>query len=480
MEFSAGQVLVGKYRVERLLGRGGMGVVVAAHHLQLDEKVAIKFLLPEAVGNVEVVERFVREARAAVRIKSEHVARVSDVGTLDGGEPYMVMEHLEGSDLAAWLERGPLPVEQAVEFVLQAGEAIAEAHALGIVHRDLKPANLFVVRRADGLWSVKVLDFGISKVTARGESQRAGDFTRTAAVMGSPLYMPPEQMVASKTVDARSDIWALGVILYELMTGQAPFAGDTLPEVCMRIALEAPRSLGTFRPEIPPTLEAVVLRCLEKDRERRYSNVADLAHALVEFAPTRARNSVDRIARTIQAAGLSVSTFPLPQPAPAGHPEAGSNAKVGAGTDAPWGRTTSGRRKNKRPFFILLGGLLVVALGALAIGSRRGSSSSEASIATSATVPVSTDSGALTAAVFVSPSAPIASATASTPAVLLPLPTAAPAASAAMMAKGFPRREQGSSVESTGPAKHSNIAPTTTPSPTPKAPAKKPNIFDDR
>src|SRR5689334_15421326 len=162
-----GEVLAGKYRVERILGMGGMGVVVSAWHLQLEERVALKFMLPDALENQEAVSRFSREARAAVKIKSEHVARVSDVGKLENGAPYMVMEFLEGSDLSGWLaEKGPLPVEQAVEFILQASEAIAEAHALGIVHRDLKPANLFVIRRADGAWSIKVLDFGISKMTS--------------------------------------------------------------------------------------------------------------------------------------------------------------------------------------------------------------------------------------------------------------------------------------------------------------------------
>ncbi|MGH7270161.1 MAG: serine/threonine protein kinase, partial [Polyangiaceae bacterium] len=195
----AGDVLAGKYRVEQVLGVGGMGVVVAAHHLQLDEKVALKFLLPHALTNAEAMARFEREARAAVKIKSEHVARVSDVGKLENGSPYMVMEYLEGTDLAGWLEkRGALSIEEAVEFVLQACEAIAEAHALGIVHRDLKPANLFCVRRADGRLSIKVLDFGISKVTKGGIQDVS--MTRTTAIMGSPLYMSPEQMQSSKQV----------------------------------------------------------------------------------------------------------------------------------------------------------------------------------------------------------------------------------------------------------------------------------------
>src|SRR5580700_416889 len=189
-----GDVLAGKYKVERVLGAGGMGVVVAAHHLQLDEKIALKFLLPEALGDAEAVARFAREARNACKIKSEHVARVTDVGTLPNGAPYMVMEYLEGGDLAAWIkQRGALPIEQAVEFVLQACVAVADAHALGIVHRDLKPANLFCVRRSDGQLSIKVLDFGISKL-ADGVGPGSMAMTKTSALMGSPLYMSPEQM----------------------------------------------------------------------------------------------------------------------------------------------------------------------------------------------------------------------------------------------------------------------------------------------
>ncbi len=213
-----GEILAGKYRIEKVLGEGGMGVVVAAQHIHLDDRVAIKFLLPGAKSNPEVLARFAREARAAVKIKSEHVARVSDVGTLENGTPYMVMEYLEGSDLAAWVhERGALSLEQATEFVLQACEAIAEAHTLGIVHRDLKPANLYVIRRPDGKLSVKVLDFGISKVTRAAASGPDMSLTKTAAFMGSPLYMSPEQMESARNADVRSNVWALGVILYELV-----------------------------------------------------------------------------------------------------------------------------------------------------------------------------------------------------------------------------------------------------------------------
>ena len=246
-----GEILAGKYRVERLLGSGGMGMVVAAHHLDLDEKVALKLLLPGAATNPMLVARFVREARAAAKIKSEHVARVTDVGQLEDGSPYMVMEHLEGSDLAAYLTRtGPLPVAEAVDFVLQACEALAEAHGLGIVHRDLKPANLFCVQRVDDQRSIKVLDFGISKISVDTASQ---SLTQTSALMGSPLYMSPEQMQSARTVDARADIWSLGVILFELLAGRL-FGHVT------RVAHVAPIGLNEGRLGDPPIPESRQLR----------------------------------------------------------------------------------------------------------------------------------------------------------------------------------------------------------------------------
>jgi serine/threonine-protein kinase len=330
-----GDILAGKYRVERVLGVGGMGVVVAAHHIQLDEKVALKFLLPDALCNTEAVSRFAREARAAVKIKSEHVARISDVGTLPNGAPYMVMEYLDGGDLSAWLQqRGPMPLEQAVEFVLQACIAVADAHGLGIIHRDLKPANLFCVRRSDGQFVIKVLDFGISKLTdtgRAGSSEPPGvSVTKTNAVMGSPLYMSPEQVQSAKDVDARTDIWALGVILFELVTGSVPFPGESFGEVAVKIAAREHLSLRTYRPEAPPELEAVIAKCLAKDRNDRYGNVAELALALFPFAPKRSKATVERINGIIQAAGLSASALALP-PSPKGPAEAEPPETV-----APW------------------------------------------------------------------------------------------------------------------------------------------------
>jgi serine/threonine-protein kinase len=367
-----GDILAGKYRVERVLGIGGMGVVVAAHHIQLDEKVALKFLLPEALGDSDAVARFAREARAAVKIKSEHVARVSDVGTLPNGAPYMVMEYLDGGDLAAWIrERGPLPIEQAVEFILQACEAIAEAHALGIVHRDLKPANLFCIRRADGRLSIKVLDFGISKMSQFGGSAPSA-MTQASSLMGSPLYMSPEQMRSAKNVNAQTDIWALGIILFELLTGKPPFLAESLPELVIHVGSEPPPPLRDTRPDIPAGLEGVIRRCLEKNREQRYPNVAELALALLPFAPKRGRASVERISGIIQAAGLSASALaPPPSPQNAG-------TVVSSGTTPPVSQTTPSvpgvARRRGAVVGIALAGIVVVG-GAGVVLARRGAAS---------------------------------------------------------------------------------------------------------
>jgi serine/threonine protein kinase len=325
-----GDILCGKYRVEKVLGAGGMGVVVSAMHLQLDEMVAIKFLLPDAAKSADVVNRFQREARAAVKIKSEHVARVKDVGQLDNGAPFMVMEFLQGQDLAGTIEaQGALPISAAVEYVLQACEALAEAHSAGIVHRDLKPANLFLAHRADGSPCIKVLDFGISKIV--GSLSMPG-MTRTTAVMGSPLYMSPEQMKSSKDVDHRTDIWSLGAILYELLSGEPPFIADTMPQLCMMIMQEPLPPLAQLRRDVPPQLEAVVRRCQEKEASQRYQNVAELSAALAPFVTGRARLSAERIAdvlrtqSSVRSGGTTgpqagTATASTPAPPPAGAPQ---------------------------------------------------------------------------------------------------------------------------------------------------------------
>jgi serine/threonine-protein kinase len=347
-----GDVLHGKYRIDRVLGMGGAGVVVAGHHLQLAQNVAIKFLLPEALPSSEALIRFTREARAAVRIKSEHVARVLDMGTLETGTRYIVMEYLVGNDLSHWIEKnGSLPVDQAVTFVLQACEAIAEAHALGIVHRDIKPANLFVIRRPDGQLSVKVLDFGISKIPATIASTTDLSMTKTNAAIGTPLYMSPEQMSSARRVDSRADIWSLGVVLYELVSGQVPFEGPTIANIFVGVTTRPAPSLRVSRPDIPRGFETVVAKCLERDPALRYQSVAELAMALVSYAPARAQESVHRICGTMQAAGLSVNNG-VPISDPAGG--------------------TPGVTTRRRPRWSLAFGAIALALIATGIARRSG------------------------------------------------------------------------------------------------------------
>jgi eukaryotic-like serine/threonine-protein kinase len=291
----SGDVLAGKYRVDRILGVGGMGIVVAATHLQLHQKIALKFMLPEATHVPALLERFAREARAAAGLKSDHVARVLDVGTLDSGSPYMVMEYLEGSDLGSVIEtRGALSIDVAVDYLLQACDAVAEAHSIGIVHRDLKPRNLFLTQRNDGRALVKVLDFGIAKQKAAASDL---SLTKTSEVMGSPNYMSPEQLRASRAADERSDIWALGVILYELLTGVLPFAADSVTQLIAMVLTDHPRPIRAFRPDLPDDLCRAIERCLAKDPAARFATIAELALALERFAPADTRDLAARIGR---------------------------------------------------------------------------------------------------------------------------------------------------------------------------------------
>jgi serine/threonine protein kinase len=274
---SPGAIIGGKYRVQRIIGRGGMGVVLSASHVELAQEVAIKLLLPDATQDAEGVTRFLREGKNAARFTSPHITKVYDVGRLHTGEPFLVMEFLRGRDLKNIVERnGPQPPEVVMNWMLEAAEGLAEAHALGIVHRDVKPGNLFLAETAGGRHMIKLLDFGISKQTHAGEA----DLTGTSSTMGSPRYMAPEQMKSPKGVDHRVDIWGLGTILYELTTGRPPFTGASLTEVVVEVLHKEPPSPMSLRPTLPRPLNDVILRCLEKNPDARIQTAADFARAL--------------------------------------------------------------------------------------------------------------------------------------------------------------------------------------------------------
>ena len=272
-----------------------MGVVAKCTHLQLNELVAIKMLRPDVVLDPDAVERFMREAQAAVKLKSEYVARVSDVGTLETGVPYMVMEFLEGIDLGALIdEQGCVQVPLACQLMLQTAEALSEAHSLNIVHRDIKPANLFVTWRPDRTALIKVLDFGISKAPMGTDMH----LTQTQSLLGTPAYMSPEQMRSAKLVDTRTDIWSLGSVLYELIEGRKPFEAESFSEMCVKVAVDPPQPMRNA----PPELQQVILRCLAKSPEQRYSTMAELARDLVPFCqdPQQASVLVERMHRMLR------------------------------------------------------------------------------------------------------------------------------------------------------------------------------------
>jgi len=294
---SRGTILAGKYRIERALGAGGMALVVEATHMTLGRRVAIKVLQGEAAVAPEVLSRFQREAQIAAQLPGEHIARVSDVGRLETGEPYLVMELLVGRDLDAELQvRGRLGVEEAVDLVLQACEGVAEAHGAGLVHRDLKPGNLFLTRRRDGTPVIKVLDFGISKAAPGGTDQ---SLTKTTSTFGTPLYMSPEQVQSAKHVDHRSDQHALAAILYALLTGRPPFEADSLTALAVLIATEPPRPVRETRPEVPPELDAAIERALAKRPGDRYPDLTGFAQAIARFGSADSMSSVSCISQAL-------------------------------------------------------------------------------------------------------------------------------------------------------------------------------------
>jgi len=387
-----GDVVAGKYRVERVVGEGAMGIVYAAHHLVLDQRVALKFLFVDSTeAGGETVERFVREAQAAARLRSEHVVRVTDAGSSDAGFPFLVMEYLEGCDLAELLKvDGPLPPAEVADYVLQVLAALAEAHAAGIVHRDLKPANLFVADRGDHSPVIKILDFGISK--QRSERAQWRELTGKA-VLGTPAYISPEQLRSSKSVDPRADIWSLGVAMYELLSGTLPFDGETPGELFAAILERTPVPLRARKPELPDAWDGLLARCLKRDPQERFAHVGALAEALaplgsgrwahllpaIEEALTRSVRSLPQANAALVQAAVQAAIASLPPPtststAAASAPRAPLSTiatdKTILALVVPKAAAERRRATGRLPAMLAAAGLALVACAGLAVFAR--------------------------------------------------------------------------------------------------------------
>ncbi len=362
-------MIAGRYRLGHVIGRGGMGAVVAGQHIALDDRVAVKFLNPELAGDLESIERFVREAKAAARIKSPHVVRVLDVGATPEGQHYIVMDLLDGRDLEKVVAEGPLPIALAADCVLQAADALAEAHAVGIVHRDIKPANLWLSTERDGSPHVRVLDFGISKLAPT--TSNALGITDTQSVFGSPTYMSPEQIRSAKHVDPRTDVWALGVVCYELVTGHLPFVADNVAGVIAAISSDPPVPVRVHRPDVPPEVERIILACLEKDPSRR-ATLRDLAQALTPFVSAAGRSSAERIGRA-SPDRRSVRPSRPSLPAQPSLPARSEAELIGIST-TQGAFDTSSNMVSRRVSWTIAGATMSVALLAFAIflAARRG------------------------------------------------------------------------------------------------------------
>jgi eukaryotic-like serine/threonine-protein kinase len=313
-----GDVLDGKYRVERLLGEGGMGAVAKATHLLRRAPVALKFMSGAVLSLPGAVERFVNEGVAASQIDSDHVVKVFDVGRLPSGAPYLVMEYLEGFDLGQILEReGPtLPVARAVHFIVQSLRALQTAHAAGIIHRDMKPSNCFVIDKDGEADFVKLVDFGISKVRASEDGQ-AAHLTRTNSALGTPLYMSPEQARSPRDVDTRTDLYSVGAILYEMLSGRTPYTSESgeFTEILFKIFTTEPEPLATLRPDLPEGLCAVVHHALQRDPKDRFGSAAEMAEALTPFADERSTQVFVRLRGTRRSNGPMHSLTPAAESA---------------------------------------------------------------------------------------------------------------------------------------------------------------------
>jgi serine/threonine-protein kinase len=361
-----GTVLAGKLRVEQMIGRGAMGIVLKCTDTKLDRLVAVKIMTPGEAKDDELRTRFLREAHAASSLASEHMTRVLEVGELDDGTPFFVMELLEGTLLETVIEKdGPAPVDVAIDWMVQAIDVIAEAHLRGLVHRDLKPANLFLAERPNGPPIIKVLDFGVVK-NILGPATGGRELTATGAVLGTPAYMAPEQIRSGGAIDPRTDVWACGVTLFELLTGTVPFESASIPAMMSKILKEPAPSLKSVRPNVPDKLDAIVARCLAKDPSERFANGEDLGHALAALrAPS---------VRSVNAAALPNVAGDTPDAFAATLIDT-SRARIELADlrrgDPPMARTRAQRSNTNALVAAAVLGALAIVLGIIAWMTRR-------------------------------------------------------------------------------------------------------------
>jgi serine/threonine-protein kinase len=423
-----GELVAGKFLIDRVLGVGGMGAVFSAIDQATGDTVAIKCLLPIFADNTDVRTRFLREGSATMRLKSPHIAQVSSTGTLDDGVPYIVMEHLDGRDLRTVVRgSGPLDVSTAAAYVGQVCAALSEAHALGIIHRDLKPANLFLTRLPGGAPLIKVLDFGIAKYTSASLLGDQVEMTKTQTVLGSRAYMSPEQMLRPKEVDARADIWSLGVILYFFVTGRNPFTSDTTEGMIMKIVSGAAEPLATQLPDVPEGFDAIVMRCLSKRREDRFSNVTELARALAPFGrhvPDRATMELDeepgrpRGVPPPAPSGPTMRGYSVPEPSQPGLSQSGPSRTSLSRTSVP--------RVARGSLAALVGSIGAMVVAAVVVVTSIASMRHATAHADEASVPAATP-----APVTIAVAVPVATAS-PTPVAVVEDPRPAPAPSASI------------------------------------------------
>jgi serine/threonine-protein kinase len=459
-EVKPGDVIGGKYRIERLIAAGGMGAVFEGRHLELGQRIAVKVMRAEEhEAFAGTIARFVRESRLAASIQSDHIARVTDFGSLPSGAPFMVMDLLRGEDLEALLgsEVAGLPVERAVDYVLQACEGLAHAHRRNVMHRDLKPANLFLAHRADGSSVVKLLDFGLSKIVDEVEPS----LTSAMTVLGTPSYMSPEQVRGTR-LDTRVDIWGLGVLLFRLLTNEHPFGGKTRADVCSSILVDAPKRLRELREDVPAGLEAVVVKCLAKAVDDRYPNVSALAEALGPYCPKSAAR-LERI--FVLVSGPPTEEEDASPIAPI------TDEDVRTAAIAVVDVTSAGRSTTARRMLVATGGaaLVLVVAAFLFAGTRAAGGSPDAR--TPPGLPPSdvppAGARAPTTGATADPNVTAATATELTPALPASVPPPAPAGVTRATRPGAARLGAAKAAPATKPAVVAPLAPAPTPPPAP-------------